>query len=435
MSLKFNAISAKRAAARGCAGFFVLLSAALLALCMNASAHAEEAGGPEELMDEAISAGPEAEADIIPKTVLDARAVAALQWNTQHTVKLSGSASVSCAFQTTQVGRVKFAIHLPESNHKVQYLITDGTGTKIVRSFLAGSGTLAFDLNKGSYQLVMSSTVGSFDVVLTPSFSGMTESFAETQNGSNNTFSTASPIQIGKTYKGVLTADDLEDYYRFTLTKETDVVFSSNYEMHPYFYLYDSAQQKISVNFLGQQGTLSRKVALKPGTYYFVVGSLLGISTTFGQYELALLDASSQSASQSAASSRTMYRLYNPNSGEHFYTASSAEKDNLVSVGWNYEGTAWNAPGSGDPVYRMYNPNVGDHHYTTSAAERDQLKSVGWNYEGVGWYSDSSKKTPLYRLYNPNAVTGSHHYTTSAAERDHLKSVGWNDEGIGWYGK
>ena len=33
-----------------------------------------------------------------------------------------------------------------------------------------------------------------------------------------------------------------------------------------------------------------------------------------------------------------MYRLYIPNSGEHFYTANAAENDFLVSVGWNDEG-------------------------------------------------------------------------------------------------
>ena len=31
--------------------------------------------------------------------------------------------------------------------------------------------------------------------------------------------------------------------------------------------------------------------------------------------------------------SRDMYRLYNPNSGEHFYTADSNERDHLTGVG------------------------------------------------------------------------------------------------------
>jgi len=34
-----------------------------------------------------------------------------------------------------------------------------------------------------------------------------------------------------------------------------------------------------------------------------------------------------------AAGTSTMYRLYNPNSGEHFYTANSSERDNVVRAG------------------------------------------------------------------------------------------------------
>ena len=131
-----------------------------------------------------------------------------------------------------------------------------------------------------------------------------------------------------------------------------------------------------------------------------------------------------------------MHRLYNPNSGEHFYTADETECDNLIGFGWRYEGIAWNAPETSDTlVYRLYNPNAGDHHYTTSLAEKDNLVSVGWKYEGIGWYSAESDGQALYRLYNPNATgAGSHHYTTSADERDNLISLGWRDEGIAWYG-
>ena len=129
-----------------------------------------------------------------------------------------------------------------------------------------------------------------------------------------------------------------------------------------------------------------------------------------------------------------MYRLYNPNNSEHFYTRSAFEKNYLVSIGWNDEGIGWYAPTTGMPVYRLYNPNVGDHHYTLSAGERDYLVRVGWNDEGVAWYSDVKKTVPVYRLYNPFAVTGMHHYTTSYGEAKYLSSIGWQYEGTGWYG-
>ena len=130
-----------------------------------------------------------------------------------------------------------------------------------------------------------------------------------------------------------------------------------------------------------------------------------------------------------------MYRIYNPNSGEHFYTANAAEKDNLVSLGWKYEGIGWKAPEKSDtPVYRLYNPNAGDHHYTTNKAERDNLISVGWKDEGIGWYSDDAKSVAIYRQYNPNAVSGAHNFTSNKGENDWLVSLGWKGEGIGWYG-
>lgn len=129
-----------------------------------------------------------------------------------------------------------------------------------------------------------------------------------------------------------------------------------------------------------------------------------------------------------------MFRLYNPNSGEHFYTFDTKEKSTLVSLGWTDEGTGWNAPSLGDPVYRLYNANGGEHHYTLSTKERDALVKAGWTYEGVGWYSDQNKGVPVYRQYNPNAFANNHNYTTSEHEKDALISLGWRDENTAWYG-
>lgn len=147
--------------------------------------------------------------------------------------------------------------------------------------------------------------------------------------------------------------------------------------------------------------------------------------------------ALSTQATTTASQSVAMNRLYNPNSGEHFYTASNAERDGLVKLGWNYEGTGWIAPkSSSTPVYRMYNPNNGDHHYTMSANERNTMMSAGWNYEGVGWYSADAPMTRvgLYRQFNPNAQVGSHNYAISVDEHVALVNIGWNPEGVAWYG-
>ena len=130
-----------------------------------------------------------------------------------------------------------------------------------------------------------------------------------------------------------------------------------------------------------------------------------------------------------------MHRLYNPNSGEHFYTAKEKERDFLVSVGWQYEKIGWYAPEKSKvPVYRLYNSNAGDHHYTMKEKEKDALVGFGWTYEGIGWYSDDAESVPVYREYNPNMAKCNHNYTANKKEHEALIGFGWNDEGIGWYG-
>ena len=134
---------------------------------------------------------------------------------------------------------------------------------------------------------------------------------------------------------------------------------------------------------------------------------------------------------------QSMYRLYNPNSGEHFYTANAGEKNHLANIGWIYEGIGWIAPKTSDyPVYRLYNGNGGEHHYTMNKAEKNMLVRAGWKYEGIGWYSADPKDSnsiPLLREYNPNAFANNHNYTTSKPEHNWLISLGWKDEGKAWY--
>ncbi len=141
------------------------------------------------------------------------------------------------------------------------------------------------------------------------------------------------------------------------------------------------------------------------------------------------------------AETRVMYRLYNPYSGEHVFTANATERDECVNAGWVYENEAWIAPvESAVPVYRLYNSYepLGDHHYTTSKEEYDKLVKEGWTGEDVGWYSANESDIGLYRLYNPNAyssgMSGAHHYTSDKAESDNLVSLGWTAEGTAWYG-
>ena len=139
-----------------------------------------------------------------------------------------------------------------------------------------------------------------------------------------------------------------------------------------------------------------------------------------------------QAPAMVSAADGSVYRLYNPDTGEHFFTAWISEMRSLTKSGWIGEGVAWQSVGGGTPVYRFYNPNSGDHHYTCDLAEADMLVRSGWINEGVCWSNDGGNA--VYRLYNPYAVTGTHHYTAAKTESDLLINNGWVYEGIGWYG-
>lgn len=122
-----------------------------------------------------------------------------------------------------------------------------------------------------------------------------------------------------------------------------------------------------------------------------------------------------------------VYRLYNPNAGQHFFTISAGEIDKLIDSGWGYEGVGWIAPKSGAGVCRLYNPNSGEHFFTTSVSEKDSLVKAGWKFEGIEFYSGGSKE--VRRMYSGNE----HFFTTSKPEMDNLKANGWKDEGVAFY--
>lgn len=194
-------------------------------------------------------------------------------------------------------------------------------------------------------------------------------------------------------------------------------------------YYYSGAWKSNTKSYKDATAWLTGRYATAPN-----YGSTL--NSVIETYKLTQYDSGGNNGGGSTPApvqTNAMYRLYNPNSGEHFYTASTGERDNVRKAGWRYEGIGWQAPKSGTPVYRLYNPNAGDHHYTPIVSEKNHLVKVGWRYEGVSWYSGGSK--PLYRLYNPNAKAGAHHYTLLQSERDNLIKHGWRNEGIGWYGQ
>ncbi len=150
----------------------------------------------------------------------------------------------------------------------------------------------------------------------------------------------------------------------------------------------------------------------------------------------------------------TVYRLYNPNNGEHLFTVDVNELQTLVGLGWRSEGARFTEYGDTDDpdifagtgdleiVYRLYNRGNGDHLYTTSAEEVAALVQLmpnneGWVSEGMAFLAPTSSDVPVYRLFNPNMKAdggaGSHLWTTSVTEKDTLVDLGWSYEDVAWY--
>lgn len=127
-----------------------------------------------------------------------------------------------------------------------------------------------------------------------------------------------------------------------------------------------------------------------------------------------------------------IYRLYNPGTGEHLYTADANEKDTLYDKhGWGYEGIGWYTLSSGTPVYRLFNAKQNNHLYTTDTNEVKVLTTT------AGWIRDNGGKpvfysagdTPIYRLYNKK-LSGIHLLTTDLNEYNTLARSGWTKEGV-----
>ena len=141
-------------------------------------------------------------------------------------------------------------------------------------------------------------------------------------------------------------------------------------------------------------------------------------------------------SSETTNSSFPVYRLSGPTG--HIFTASSSEKDRFLSLGFSYEGVAFNTPSGlvntpNSAVGRMhaYRLASGDRHfYTASLAERDSLLRQSWIYENILFDPPTGvTPSPVYRL----TKSGDQILTASNAEASELSSAGWILEGVAWY--
>lgn len=137
-----------------------------------------------------------------------------------------------------------------------------------------------------------------------------------------------------------------------------------------------------------------------------------------------------------------VFRFFNRASGAHFFTASAAEANNVLTTlpSFTYEGIVFGTRASaesGTPVFRLYNSDNGRHFYTASREEMMQVDATReWAFENIAFnaYADGGAgRNEVYRFFQTKI--GVHFYTTAASERDSIRAnlPDYNYEGVAFY--
>lgn len=143
-----------------------------------------------------------------------------------------------------------------------------------------------------------------------------------------------------------------------------------------------------------------------------------------------------------------LYRFHRADNNSHFFTASEAEKSNVIatmSATYALEGISHHvlagATPHAMPVYRLYNRISGSHFYTMTVSERDSVLSDMpdvFSLEGIAFHALAgpvSGALPVYRFYASR--TASHFFTISEAEKQYVQNNVPESvlryEGIAWW--
>lgn len=167
-------------------------------------------------------------------------------------------------------------------------------------------------------------------------------------------------------------------------------------------------------------------------------------SSRVGYVDKALAPSGVEIDDGNNSTTSEVYRFFNSENGSHFYTSSSAERDQVLTnlPQYQYEGNTFGSNATADnggvAVHRFFNSATGTHFYTSSEEERQSIENTlsHFQYEGISYYahgSDTGSNDALYRFFNTE--NGTHFFTTSETERDNIiNTLGhYNYEGVAYY--
>lgn len=149
-----------------------------------------------------------------------------------------------------------------------------------------------------------------------------------------------------------------------------------------------------------------------------------------------------------------VYRFWSDKYQKHFFTIDQSEKQDVENsysdYEWKYEGIAFqavsftgNCPDGFDSVHRFWNIKRGGHFYTISTAEKDDvLNRFGdtWQYEQVAFCAGTAANeelNPVYRFWSQ--TKDGHFFTLNAAEKTYIDAnyprQTWQYEKVAFYAK
>ncbi|MCK2055322.1 Ig-like domain-containing protein [Methylobacterium sp. 37f] len=107
-------------------------------------------------------------------------------------------------------------------------------------------------------------------------------------------------------------------------------------------------------------------------------------------------------ATDQGASTEEVYRFFNTKTGGHFFTTSEGERDEVIATNRDYklEGIGFydftaDQGAATEEVYRFFNTKTGGHFFTASEAERDQVIATNqaYKFEGIAFYAPEDGAT------------------------------------------
>ena len=143
-------------------------------------------------------------------------------------------------------------------------------------------------LTGGTYYLCL--TYEGNDISFLVTADSVSETFKETQDDDDNTFSDANSIDLNKKYKGVLCQNDNIDYYKFSIPADGKVILNMNNTTGQdlRYTFYDSSFNASYSNKTNNKVT--EQVQLVGGTYYLAIKREYesGSGAAFGSYSFSL---------------------------------------------------------------------------------------------------------------------------------------------------